>query len=133
VLLCVLWMRSYIRVDKIWRPALPNDGWTAWTFRGQVFVRVGGGMGGPYKLQWALSRGGDAAPVYRFNSKFGFSFGPQYYSMPFWFPAFLSAVVSCTPWLLCSIPWSRRFSLRTFLIATTLIAVGLGLIVWAAK
>jgi hypothetical protein len=32
------------------------------------------------------------------------------------------------------IPWMRwRFSLRTLLITTTLVAVGLGLIVWAAR
>jgi hypothetical protein len=34
-------------------------------------------------------------------------------------------------------PWLRqlgwRFSLRTLLIATTLVAIGLGLIVWATK
>lgn len=37
--------------------------------------------------------------------------------------------------LLAAAPWSRyqRFSLRTLLIATTLVAVVLGLIVWAAR
>jgi hypothetical protein len=29
--------------------------------------------------------------------------------------------------------WTNRFSLRTLLIATTLVAVGMGLIVWAAR
>jgi hypothetical protein len=37
-----------------------------------------------------------------------------------------SAVLAAAPW----VRWSKRFSLRTLLIATTLVAVGLGLIVW---
>jgi hypothetical protein len=31
------------------------------------------------------------------------------------------------------VSWSNRFSLRTLLIATTLVAVGLGLIVWLMR
>ena len=41
-----------------------------------------------------------------------------------WLPALLFAAVAAIPWL----RW--RFSLRTLLIATTLVAVVLGLIVW---
>ena len=48
-------------------------------------------------------------------------------SMPYWFLAALATSLSIFPWT----NWSRRFSLRTLLIATTLVAVGLGLIVWA--
>jgi hypothetical protein len=39
------------------------------------------------------------------------------------------AFVAAAPW----IDWSQSFSLRTLLIATTLIAVGLGVVIWAAK
>jgi hypothetical protein len=45
--------------------------------------------------------------------------------IPIWFLAGLSGVLAATPW----IRWIHRFSLRTLLIATTLVAVGLGLIV----
>ncbi len=44
-----------------------------------------------------------------------------------WLPTLLFATLAAVPWL----PWSNRFSLRTLLIATTLVAVVLGLIVWA--
>ena len=44
--------------------------------------------------------------------------------IPFWFLVMLSAAVGTIPWL------TYRFSLRTLLIATTLVAVVLGLIVW---
>jgi hypothetical protein len=43
---------------------------------------------------------------------------------PSWFLVALSLVVAATPW----IPWSRRFSLRTLLIAMTLIALALGIL-----
>jgi hypothetical protein len=40
-----------------------------------------------------------------------------------------SAVLAALPWM----PWAKRFSLRTLLIATTLVAAVLGLIVWATR
>ena len=42
---------------------------------------------------------------------------------------FATAALGTATWA----PWSNRFSLRTLLIATTLVAVALGLIVWAAR
>jgi hypothetical protein len=48
-------------------------------------------------------------------------------TVPFWFLVLASAAAMATPWL----QWLRpRFSLRTLLIATTLVAVVLGAIVW---
>jgi hypothetical protein len=50
--------------------------------------------------------------------------------MPNWLLVLVFATLAAVPWL----PWwSKRFSLRTLLIATTLIAVILGAIVYAAK
>jgi hypothetical protein len=46
--------------------------------------------------------------------------------MHFWVPVLLSVVFAAVPWL----RW--KFSLRTLLITTTLIAVLLGLVVWAS-
>jgi hypothetical protein len=42
-----------------------------------------------------------------------------------WILAILAAALAAAPW----IKWSRRFSLRTFLIAITLVALALGLII----
>jgi hypothetical protein len=50
--------------------------------------------------------------------------------VPDWFLVLVAALCATTPWLR-ERPW--RFSLRTLLIATTLVAVGLGLIVWLAR
>ena len=49
---------------------------------------------------------------------------------PIWPLVIFTGTLATAPWLPC---WSNRFSLRTLLIATTLIAVVLGLAMWAAK
>ena len=47
--------------------------------------------------------------------------------VPYWFLLVGSSLMAAVPWL----PW--RFTLRTLLIATTLVAVVLGLIVYATR
>jgi hypothetical protein len=47
--------------------------------------------------------------------------------MPHWFIALSITMLASVPW----IRWSKRFSLHTLLIATTLVSVVLGLIVYA--
>jgi hypothetical protein len=49
--------------------------------------------------------------------------------VPHWFLILVSAALAPLPWI--RLP--RRFSVRTMLIATTLVAIVLGLIVWATK
>jgi hypothetical protein len=51
------------------------------------------------------------------------------YFVPSWFVILVTAILSGASWL----PWSKRFTLRTLLIATTLVAVVLGLIVYAVR
>lgn len=48
----------------------------------------------------------------------------------YWFVVVASAICAAVPWLRW-LPW--RFSLRTMLLATTAIAVVLGLVVWATR
>jgi hypothetical protein len=48
---------------------------------------------------------------------------------PHWFLILLSAALAAAPW----VPWSKRFSLRTLLIATTLVAIGLGAVIYLAR
>ena len=49
--------------------------------------------------------------------------------VPYWFLILAAVAMAATPWLLSC----RRFSLRTLLIATTLVAVVLGLVVWLSN
>ena len=54
-----------------------------------------------------------------------------YLYVPFWLLMTFAVVVASLP---AATPWfSLHFSLRTLLIATTLVAVGLGLIAWLTK
>ena len=48
---------------------------------------------------------------------------------PHWFSVAVFGILGTLPWL----PWSPRFTLRTLLIATTLVAVVLGAIVYATR
>jgi hypothetical protein len=50
-------------------------------------------------------------------------------TFPIWSATIAAATLAYSPW----VRWSKQFSLRTLLIATTLVAVGLGLIVWLAR
>jgi hypothetical protein len=51
-------------------------------------------------------------------------------SLPFWFLVLLISTLGAIPWIRY---FKWRFSLRTLLIATTLVAVALGLAVYAAR
>jgi hypothetical protein len=66
---------------------------------------------------------GDAWTVYTKN----FPNAVAGFVVPNWFAILASAGLAMAPWL----PW--RFSLRTLLILTTLVAVGLGAIVWVVR
>jgi hypothetical protein len=65
--------------------------------------------------------------IYAGLLQFVWGFGDDYLNMPHWVFVFAASVAASLPWL----RW--RFSLRTLLIATTLVAMVLGLAVWSAK
>jgi hypothetical protein len=52
-----------------------------------------------------------------------------YATVPIWMLGAHVLALAAVPWIY----WSNRFSLRTLQIVTTLVAVVLGLIVWAAR
>jgi hypothetical protein len=64
------------------------------------------------------------APAKQSSFKLDRSGGKLAIQVPHWLLVVTSGLMAAMPWL----PW--RFSLRTLLIATTLVAVVLGLIVW---
>jgi hypothetical protein len=59
-----------------------------------------------------------------------FSYSSDGVRMPYCFATSFATALAALPWLLW---WPKRFSLRTLLVATTLISVVLGLIAWAAR
>ncbi|HEX3600398.1 MAG TPA: hypothetical protein VHU84_09670 [Lacipirellulaceae bacterium] len=62
---------------------------------------------------------------------FGYDWEPGIYChflVSHLFIAIFTALFGLVPWL----SWAKRFSLRTLLVVTTVVAVGLGMIAWAA-
>jgi hypothetical protein len=141
LLLVALWVRSYRYWDQLYNPISKQmDLVIVESASGGVIVRLTTGqVGGRWKRHMSRdlrsgSAGGatrDWNETYRDKEIGGFAYHvtPWHttFRAPLWFPAVLFAALSALPW----IRW--RFSLRTLLIAMTLIAVGLGLAVYAAR
>ena len=131
VLLIVLWVRSYWYADGIW-VHFPTDCYAA-GMSNRGFIEVGEyrNTSSPrlkFEL-WTFDLRKDQVllelPFYFFS--FAENAGGYELWVPTWFAILLAASCGIGVWL----PW--RFSLGTLLIATTLVAVVLGLIVWSAS
>jgi hypothetical protein len=125
VLLAALWVRSYWWMESV--------NWSAVGLRTVMNTSEDGGIGvivtdlriaGPS----AYARPPAASQLQR-RWMFARSLGKidMVVAFPHWVPTIIFGAVGAAPWL----PW--RFSLRTLLIVTTLVAVGVGLIVWLTK
>ena len=145
VLLCVMWVRSYWVTDSA-EYLVPN--WRDFAIgsaRGYVilFESDEPSKGKKYSYSGLVIK--RIPETLRINSILFEShestciLGKIYYqskpgwgitlTLPNWFTLLVVAGLAGVPW----IRWTNRFSLRTLLIATTLVAIGLGLIVWAAR
>jgi hypothetical protein len=106
------WNRGHIESFRTWSAVPDMEGQWLWTT----------------PLQFEHFN--DVTPKYSFP-------GVRYFEVPIpnvfisnWIPTLVLATVATIPWA----PWwSKRFSIRTLLIATTLVAVVLGLIVWLIR
>ena len=119
VLLCVLWVRSH------WW-----ENWVAYRTGTNVYgvsMRQGGIRATKIKTTargWYVGRvPADDSWQWKPHSQFDVieRLGVLYIYIPTWFVVAMSVVLASTPWL------RFRFSLRTLLIATTLVAVVLGI------
>jgi hypothetical protein len=135
VLLLALWVRSCTTCDHIFIPVPGSLCLSLGSGPGEV----GGGISSPSpsRFEWDTHNldtlRGMALPEYRkyyegLWGRFGYlhDSGPTVI-LPDWFLIIIFAALSAAAWL----GWSNRFSLRTLLITTTLIAVLLGLVVWS--
>src|SRR5262245_52831345 len=134
VLICVLWVRSYWWEDSIFRTDEVGDVIDLQSGFGQVILHTewnslasGLYIPGDYNFSSRFD------PEYvrrdyhhgKWNSRFDARWRTEEYwlvAAPHWFITTVLTVIAAAPWL------SYRFSLRTLLIATTAIAVLLGLI-----
>lgn len=144
VLLCVWWVRSYSRMDVL---AVPYGNWGAGGFlvtsqRGTIGCMdalrivslplkstpshsVDWSTYTPDSYRWPIySHYVHSAQLRGHSIPVGLRF-----LFPIWSLAVVCAIVAALPWF----PYSRRFSLRTLLIGTTLVAVMMGLVVWLTR
>jgi hypothetical protein len=136
-LLAALWVRSYHEEPWLRVPSNNLDRWkyidksevkrmyqlTSWN--GAILVATT--TVDPSTNRWSVSYPGKNQTLLGFGVRRN---GPMRSAkLPYWFLVFLSATTAVIPWL----SWSNRISLRTLLIATTLVAVGLGVAVYLAR
>ena len=151
VLVVVIWVRSYFTGHDF---ALGGSrgSISCTSFRGQLgtlWFPTSGSLSPPALFSrfdsWPIKEtsvveyndgAGNPLPSYFFGFKFNswisasFPFRFRLLVIPYWFPALVCGIVAALPWW-CRLTW--RFSIRTLLVATTLVAVVLGLIVYVSK
>jgi hypothetical protein len=138
VALCVLWVRSYWWRDSVlYRPS-GHGVFVVGSMRGKL-VKYGIDSQ-DVTPRWERGSGRVVAGQYfwadekQYQGVFGFTtknvLGFQFLSAPHWFFVLTLATIAAVPWIR-HFRW--RFSLRTLLIITTLIAVLLGLLVYLTK
>ena len=127
VLVMVLWLRSYWW-DESW-----NVRFSATTYlhfgsdEGVLFLGNNSALPMPPNYHretpglYSDQQGLIKTPALLFDA------GDYQIGIPYWLTLLVTASFAVSPWLRLS----NRFSLRTLLIATTLIAVLLGLVVWS--
>jgi ABC-type glycerol-3-phosphate transport system permease component len=131
VVLCVLWVRSYTTEAIVTIGISPGPGFMVGSSGGELSVARFGRIGGSVSrglCAWENRYEGrlawEGSP---FNEILGLRFGSFFVAVPHCIAVAMTAAASAGS----LVRW--RFSLRTLLFATTLIAVALGLIAWAAR
>jgi hypothetical protein len=116
VLLIMLWMRSYTTLDQIAVRA------NITSTQGRIYIGESfKGTGSPLTL---FSNDLFGSPVYVITGRLNLRPVGSGIVIPLYSLVIISAALAAAAWL----PW--HFSLRTLLIATALMALGFGLIVW---
>jgi len=133
VLLIVLWVRSYQWEESASGPLPGASGFILDSIPSRLEIQLWDGH-----LSWEVIRYSQESLKARHIERspfrgtgFGFYSRPHYciIHIPYWFLSISTAILTAVPWL----RYSKRFRLRTLLIATTLVAVVLGLAVWAGR
>jgi hypothetical protein len=129
VLLIVLWVRSYWYQDSVTYRTANLDATIGSGQSGLGFIWIKPRMPIPYRLGMsARSRSIDVATSIK-GQRFVWGKTNGVIWVPGWLLVLVAGLSSAIPWL----HWPRRFSLRTLLIATTLVAGAMGLIVWSVR
>lgn len=127
----VLWARSYQHYDFASHNFFGSQGVIIESIRGVAFIKYA--PGAPIVNGYGSSAPDPSrkpAGTFPTGTWGGFAFstrsGGRVSAAPFWFLSLIAIAFTIGPWA----QTIRRFSLRTLLMAITVVAVGLGLIVW---
>lgn len=125
VLLCVLWVRSYWRLDV----------WVRNNKSASTIVRADTGLITYSQSNYGSTVSGQGAWVHLVENasmgmiywQFDWAWRPDIFLIrtPIWVPMFAFAILAGVPW----IGWSKQFTIRTMLIITALVALVLGIVV----
>ena len=124
VVLCALWVRSYSIRDSAYWPTNKLE-MEINSFKGRVVLFLAFRPNGEGQINFRhkkITHGILGFLYFREEDTAGIH-------VPFWFPTLTFAALAAAPW----VKLSKRFSLRTLLIATTLIALLLWVVVWAMR
>jgi hypothetical protein len=128
VLLVTMWVRSYWWAEEVTVPVPGGQSIGLSTAPGSMAVVINPSWGTP---PWIVINTvvDEWIPTDYEHSRVGGYFGSHanWVRAPFWFSLLIVAMFATLPWL------SWHFSIRTLLIATTLVAVALGLIAWLTR
>jgi hypothetical protein len=122
VLLVALWVRSYG-----WTYIIKGGIYSLWLQEGHISLHASPyGLRQPWQ-QFSYETPESIREFYEHRSDWAYIVESNGWNItiPHWFLGLLAAALATVPW----IRWSKRFSLRTLLIATTLVAVALALVV----
>jgi hypothetical protein len=130
LVLIALWVRSYRSGDRVAFPAPATQGVVIESANGRVLAAIIG-TDSPVTVKGVIVSRYQRPDYQLGGSDTGLELLSEYSEygviVPHWFLIILCAVVATLPW----IRW--RFSVRTLLIAITLVAILLGPIVYAAS
>ena len=135
VLLVALWVRSYWISDALWvRYSATPDIVCLVTYRGSLgLTRLFDPTTASFHVEHNDVTDMEPSDDGRKPNSLWFQIltwsGSTTILVPLWFILLTMLAASSVPW----IHWPKRFSLRTLLIATTLVAVLLGLIMWSIR
>jgi len=131
-LLVVLWGRSYYVEDRATGHFSNSFGVRFYSSRGWLVCCKNSAAGATQNYPWSVDLGADfwlqpGDSRLQFSLPIDFIRGSRFASgsIPHWFLALVSGILAAVSWA----DWRCRFSLRTLLVATTLVAMALGLAV----
>jgi hypothetical protein len=128
VLLLVLWVRSYWALSTFGEYVTPSHRYHLYSFKGQlVLSKYQRSWAGAELILFAPTEGLEEVAAHPPRFGIGTWYGGDFIVVSYWLVTVANLCLAIVPWL----PW--RFSLRTLLIATALIAGVLGLAVCAAN